>query len=246
MSNKRIVLVTGASRGIGRSIALAFAALGDHVIVNFSSNEAAAKEVVDACAALGGSAELLGFNVGSSEEVATSIQSIKERLGRIDVLVNNAGISKDGLFIRLSDEDWHRTININLDGAFFVSREVSKLMVKARQGSIINISSVVGEMGNAGQAAYVASKAGLIGMTKALARELAGRNITVNAISPGFIETDMTAKLDAKVQEQHLLNIPLSRYGKSEEVASAAVFLASEGARYITGQVLGINGGLYI
>jgi 3-oxoacyl-[acyl-carrier protein] reductase len=246
VTDKRIVLVTGASRGIGKAIALAFAAVGDHVIINFSSNEEAAKEVVKECQAAGGSAELSGFNVGASDQVVTAIQNIKEKHGRIDVLVNNAGISKDGLFIRFSDEDWHRVFNINLEGAFFVSREASKLMVKARKGAIINISSVVGEMGNAGQVAYVSSKAGMIGMTKALARELSSRNITVNAITPGFIETDMTATLDEKVKEAHLHNIPLSRYGSAEEVAASAVFLASNGAAYITGQVLGVNGGLYM
>lgn len=246
MTEKKVVLVTGASRGIGRTIAIDFASKGYHVLVNFSSNEEKAMAVVKECEEAGGSAELLGFNVGDSEQVATCIQEMKSKHGRIDVLVNNAGISRDGLFVRFSDDDWRQTLAVNLDGAFYVSREVAKVMMKARQGAIINMSSVVGEMGNAGQAAYSASKAGLIGLTKTLARELASRNITVNAITPGFIETDMTGALDEKVRDEHMKGIPLGRYGKAEEVAALTTFLASEPAKYITGQVVGINGGLYI
>jgi 3-oxoacyl-[acyl-carrier protein] reductase len=246
MTDKKVVLVTGASRGIGRTIAIDFASKGYHVLVNFSSNEEKAMVVVKECEEAGGSAELLGFNVGDSEQVATCIQEMKSKHGRIDVLVNNAGISRDGLFVRFSDDDWRQTLAVNLDGAFYVSREVAKVMMKARQGAIINMSSVVGEMGNAGQAAYSASKAGLIGLTKTLARELASRNITVNAITPGFIETDMTGALDEKVRDEHMKGIPLGRYGKAEEVAALTTFLASEPAKYITGQVVGINGGLYI
>lgn len=246
MTEKKVVLVTGASRGIGRTIAIDFASKGYHVLVNFSSNEEKAMAVVKECEEAGGSAELLGFNVGDSDQVATCIQEMKSKHGRIDVLVNNAGISRDGLFVRFSDDDWRQTLAVNLDGAFYVSREVAKVMMKARQGAIINMSSVVGEMGNAGQAAYSASKAGLIGLTKTLARELASRNITVNAITPGFIETDMTGALDEKVRDEHMKGIPLGRYGKAEEVAALTTFLASEPAKYITGQVVGINGGLYI
>ncbi|MCB0329955.1 MAG: 3-oxoacyl-[acyl-carrier-protein] reductase [Bdellovibrionales bacterium] len=245
MTEKSVVLITGASRGIGRSVALEFAKQGAHVLINFSSNEAKAQEVAEECAKLGGSGEPIGFNVGASEEVSAAVQAIKTNHGKIDTLVNNAGISRDGLFVRFSDEDWKTTLGVNLDGTFYVSREVAKIMMKARKGSIINMSSVVGEMGNAGQAAYSASKAGLIGLTKTLARELAARNITVNAITPGFIETDMTGSLDEKVREEHLNGIPLGRYGKPEEVAYLTRFLASDEARYITGQVIGINGGLY-
>jgi 3-oxoacyl-[acyl-carrier protein] reductase len=251
MSEQKVVLVTGASRGIGKAIALKFAQEGAHVLINYSSSEDKAVAVAEECGRIGaengsgGSAETLGFNVASSEDVSAALQAVKKQHGKVDVLVNNAGISRDGLFVRFSDDDWKKTLSVNLDGAFYVSREVAKIMMKARKGSIINMSSVVGEMGNSGQAAYSASKAGLIGLTKTLARELASRNITVNAITPGFIETDMTGSLDEKVKEEHLKGIPLGRYGQVEEVAHLTSFLASEGARYITGQVVGINGGLY-
>jgi len=246
MTDKKVALITGASRGIGRTIAIHLARQEFHVLVNFSSNEEKAIAVVKECEEVGGSAELLGFNVSDSEQVATCIQEMKSKHGRIDFLVNNAGISRDGLFVRFSDDDWRQTLSVNLDGAFYVSREVAKVMMKARKGAIVNMSSVVGEMGNASQAAYAASKAGLIGLTKTLARELASRNITVNAITPGFIETDMTGALDEKVREEHMRGIPLGRYGKAEEVAALTAFLSTEHAQYITGQVIGINGGLYI
>ena len=246
MTDKQVVLVTGASRGIGKAIALEFAKEGAHVLINYSSSEEKAAQVAEECASLGGTGEPLGFNVGSSEEVSAAIQAIKKNPGKLDTLVNNAGISRDGLFVRFSDDDWAQTLKVNLDGTFYASREAAKIMMKARKGTIINMSSVVGEMGNAGQAAYSASKAGLIGLTKTLARELASRNITVNAITPGFIETDMTGALDEKVKEEHLKGIPLGRYGLPEEVAHLTTFLASEKARYLTGQVVGLNGGLYI
>jgi len=246
MTDKKVALITGASRGIGRTIAIHLARQEFHVLVHFSSNDEKAIAVVKECEEVGGSAELLGFNVSDSEQVATCIQEMKSKHGRIDFLVNNAGISRDGLFVRFSDDDWRQTLSVNLDGAFYVSREVAKVMMKARKGAIVNMSSVVGEMGNAGQAAYAASKAGLIGLTKTLARELASRNITVNAITPGFIETDMTGALDEKVREEHMRGIPLGRYGKAEEVAALTAFLSTEHAQYITGQVIGINGGLYI
>ncbi len=242
----QVALVTGGSRGIGRAISVRLAEQGAFVYVNYRSGEEAAKETVAACQAAGGDGQALGFDVGSSESVDEAVAQIKSEKGKIDILVNNAGISKDGLFIRMKDEDWHTTLNINLNGSFYVARAAAKLMMKARTGTIINISSVVGEMGNAGQAPYVSSKAGLIGLTKSLARELASRGITVNAITPGFIETDMTAALDEKLQEEHLKAIPLSRYGKPEEIAGAVSFLASPDAKYITGQVLGVNGGMYM
>lgn len=242
----KVALVTGGSRGIGRAICLKLASQGAHVYVNYASNSGAADETAAGCVKAGGSADCLGFDVADSAAVDSAIDSIKEKLGRLDILVNNAGVSRDGLFIRMRDEDWQQTLNINLNGSFYCARAAARLMIKARQGAIVNISSIVGEMGNAGQAAYVASKAGLIGLTKALARELASRTVTVNAVTPGFISTDMTEALDEKVRDEHLKMIPLARYGEPEEVAALVSFLSGPEARYITGQVFGINGGMYI
>ena len=242
----QVAVVTGGSRGIGRAIALALAAEGAHVVINFASNQAAAEEVQALCEKAGGSASLSGFLVGDSDAVDKAFDAIKEKHGRLDILVNNAGISRDGLFIRMKNDDWAKTLETNLNGAFYCARAAAKIMMKARYGRIINMSSVVAEMGNAGQVPYVSSKAGLIGLTKAMAKEMASRNITVNAITPGFIETDMTSALDEKLREEHLKVIPLSRYGKAEEVAALTKFLASSGAAYITGQVIGINGGMHM
>jgi 3-oxoacyl-[acyl-carrier protein] reductase len=245
-SKRRVALVTGASRGIGRAIAVAFARLGCHVVVNYSSSAEAAQETLNECRAVGGDGEVMKFSVGESQAVEDAFESIKSRHGKLDVLVNNAGISKDGLILRMKDEEWLTTLSVNLNGAFFCSRAASRMMLKAKSGRIINISSVVGEMGNAGQVPYVSAKAGMIGMTKALARELASRGITVNAITPGFIETDMTGALDEKLKTELKSSIPLGRFGQAEEVAQLATFLASENAAYITGQVVGINGGMYM
>lgn len=242
----QVAVVTGASRGIGRAIAIELARQGAHVVINYSSNAGAAEEVASLCANEGGSASVMGFNVGDSKSVDEAFDAIKEKHGKLDILVNNAGISRDGLFIRMKDEDWAKTLETNLNGAFYCARAATKIMMKARYGRIVNISSVVAEMGNAGQVPYVSSKAGLIGLTKAMAKEVASRNITVNAITPGFIETDMTAALDPKLQEEHLKAIPLGRYGKAEEVAALVSFLADQSAGYITGQIIGINGGMYM
>jgi 3-oxoacyl-[acyl-carrier protein] reductase len=242
----QVAVVTGGSRGIGRAISIALASEGAHVVVNFASNQSAAEEVVTLCEQAGGTASLSPFLVGDSEAVDNAFDAIKEKHGRLDILVNNAGISRDGLFIRMKNDDWDKTLETNLNGAFYCARAAAKIMIKGRYGRIINMSSVVAEMGNAGQIPYVSSKAGLIGLTKAMAKELASRNITVNAITPGFIETDMTAALDEKLREEHLKVIPLSRYGKAEEVAALTQFLASAHAGYITGQVIGINGGMYM
>ena len=244
--NDRIALVTGGSRGIGRAISVALASQGAYVYVNYSSNPTAAEETVRLCQQAGGNAEAMGFNVGSSEEVDAAIDKIKDAKGKLDILVNNAGISRDGLLIRMKDEDWDKTIATNLSGSFFCARAASRLMMKARYGRIINISSVVGEMGNAGQVPYVASKAGVIGMTKALAKELASRNITVNAITPGFIETDMTQTLDEKTKQDYQKAIPLGRFGAAEEVADLVAFLAGNSSSYVTGQIIGINGGMHM
>ncbi len=238
----RKALVTGGSRGIGKAISISLAKTGMFVYVNYTSNAEAAEATVKECKAVGGDAVPIKFNVGSSDEVLSAF----EQMDGISVLVNNAGITSDGLAMRLKDSDWERTLSVNLSGAFYCARAAMKGMMKARYGRIINISSVVGEMGNAGQVAYVASKAGLIGLTKSLAKELGSRNITVNAITPGFIQTDMTNELSEDTKSALLAQIPLGRFAEPGEVASACVFLASEEASYITGQVLGVNGGLYM
>ncbi len=242
----KVAVVTGGSRGIGKTVCVALAREGAHVYVNYSSNEALAIETVNMCKEAGGTAELLPFNVASSDEVDAAFEKVKGEKGELHILVNNAGIAKDGLFIRMKNEDWDKTIGINLNGAFYCARAATKIMMKARWGRIINMSSVVGEMGNAGQAAYVSSKAGLIGLTKTLARELGSRSITVNAIAPGFIETDMTAALPENVKAEHFKGIALGRYGSTDDIAELTAFLASDKSAYITGQVIGVNGGLYM
>jgi 3-oxoacyl-[acyl-carrier protein] reductase len=244
--SKSIALVTGASRGIGRAIAVDLARHGSYVIVNYSSSPEAAQETLNQIREVGSDGEVIKFPVQDSQAVEDAFDGIKSRHGRLDILVNNAGISRDGLVLRMKDEEWLATLDVNLNGAFFCSRAAARLMLKAKKGRIVNISSVVGEMGNAGQVPYVSSKAGLLGMTKALAKELASRGVTVNAITPGFIETDMTSALDEKLREEHMKAIPLGRYGQADEVASLVSFLASEQAAYITGQVIGINGGMYM
>lgn len=242
----QVALVTGGSRGIGRAISLMLASGGAKVYVNYGSRKDAADEVVALIEKNGGEATVIGFDVGDSASVDDALKLIKDECGKIDILVNNAGITGDGLFVRMKDEDWKRILDVNLTGAFYCSRAAAKIMMKARRGTIINISSIVGQMGNAGQASYVASKAGLIGLTKSLARELASRNVTVNAIAPGFIETEMTSVLSEEVQAEHLKAIPLGRYGHADEIAGVVSFLASPAAGYVTGQVLGVNGGMYM
>lgn len=245
MLEGKVALITGASRGIGRAIALEMAKAGAEVVINYLSSEDKARELAEEIEGLGRKAHLSRFDVSNPEEVKKAIKELENKLGTIHILVNNAGITRDALFIKMKEEDWEQVLRTNLFSAFYVTQAVLPMMLKARWGRIINISSVVAFTGNPGQVNYASAKAGLIGFTKALALEVAGRNITVNAIAPGYIETDMTQKLPEKVKEAFLQEIPLKRAGLPEEVAYLAVFLASEKASYITGAVFHINGGLY-
>lgn len=240
----KVALITGASRGIGQAVALEMARAGADIAVNYSGSEAAAQATVDQVKALGRKAIMVKANVADADEVAAMVEAVQAEFGHIDILVNNAGITRDTLLMRMKDSDWDDVININLKGVYLVTKVVSKLMMKQRSGRIINMSSVVGVTGNAGQANYSASKAGVIGFTKTCAKELASRGILVNAIAPGFIHTDMTDVLPEKVKEATLAAIPLHRMAEPKEVASVAVFLASEYASYITGQVLNVDGGM--
>ncbi len=243
----KVVLVTGGSRGIGRACAVAFAKAGaSTVVISYAGNEAAAQETVKLLEAEGAKAEAIRFDVADSAACASAVDGIVKSHGRLDVLVNNAGVAVDGLVMRVKDEDWDKQMDTNLKGAFSLIRAVSRPMMKQRGGAIINITSVVGEMGNGGQAAYSASKAGLIGLTKSVARELSSRNIRVNAVSPGFIGTDMTHQINDELRQKMLEGIPLGRLGNPEEVAGAVVFLAGDAASYITGEVLKVNGGMYM
>ncbi|RKO66525.1 3-oxoacyl-[acyl-carrier-protein] reductase [Desulfofundulus salinus] len=239
-------IVTGASRGIGRAIALALARAGADVVVNFNGQAAAAEEVVTRIREMGRQAVTCQADVSVPSEAAKLVNVAAEQLGGLHILVNNAGITRDNLVMRMADEDWDRVLDVNLKGAFNTIKAASRLMMKARWGRIINISSVVGITGNAGQASYAASKAGLIGLTKAVAKELGSRNITVNAVAPGFILTDMTGSLSGAVREKMLSRVALGRFGQPEEVAAAVVFLASDAAGYITGQTIVVDGGLTI
>ena len=240
----RAALVTGAGRGIGRAIAVELARHGYHILVDYAGNASAAEETVALCQAEGVDAFAVQADVSDEEAVKGLVKSALERFDRIDVLINNAGITRDNLMLRMSAEDFDLVIEKNLRGAFLMTKYVGKEMLHQRSGRIVNISSVVGVHGNAGQANYAASKAGLIGLTKTTALEYASRGITANAIAPGFIDTDMTKVLPEKVKEAMLQQIPLRQFGSPEDVAKAAAFLASDDARYITGQVLGVDGGM--
>ena len=240
----KVALVTGASRGIGRAIAIAFAKEGATVAVNYAGNNEKAESVVGEIKELGRDAIAIQGDVADADSVSAMIKTVTESFGKIDILVNNAGITRDNLLMRLKEDDWDSVINTNLKGVFLCTKAITRLMMKQRQGRIINISSVVGVSGNAGQANYAAAKSGVIGLTKTSAKELAARGITVNAIAPGFIETDMTNHLTEDVGEQMLQQIPLKRFGSPDDVAHTAVFLASEEAGYITGQTIHVDGGM--
>lgn len=244
MLEGKIALVTGASRGIGRQIAIDFAKEGAYVVVNFSGSESAAKDVLKEIYEKGGQGEVYQCNVGDFEQVKIMMDTIVENHKKIDIIVNNAGITRDNLLLKMSEEDFDEVININLKGAFNTSKSAVRYMMKQRYGKIINISSISGIAGNAGQVNYSASKAGLVGLTKSLAREMATRGITVNVVAPGFIETDMTQKLSEKVAQSILDSIPMKKYGQPEDISNTVVFLASNKADYITGQVIEVNGGM--
>lgn len=240
----KTALVTGASRGIGRAIALRLAAEGARVAINYAGNVKAAEEVKAAIEAAGGTAILCRADVADSAAVEAMVADVAKEFGAIDILVNNAGITRDTLLMRMKDEDFAKVLDTNLKGVFYCTKAVSKLMMKKRSGRIVNMASVVGLVGNAGQTNYAAAKAGVIGFSKSAAKELASRGITVNAVAPGFIGTDMTADLLESVKEKALSDIPLGRAGKPEDVANAVLFLASDQASYITGQVVHVDGGM--
>jgi 3-oxoacyl-[acyl-carrier protein] reductase len=243
--NNRIAVVTGASRGIGRACALALAKCGAKVALAARQIDKL-EEVAAEIRAAGGEAFTAELDLGSHDSIKAAFAKIAKEFGRVDILVNNAGLTRDGLAIRMKRDDWDLVLQTNLSGSFFCIQQALPGMIRERWGRIVNIASVVGEAGNAGQANYVASKAGLIGLTKSLAQEVASRNVTVNAVAPGFIETDMTAGLNDQMKEQIKKAVPLGRFGKPEDVAAAVRFLCSDDAGYITGHVLDVNGGMYM
>lgn len=240
----KTAIITGASRGIGAEIARRFAQAGAKIVVNYSGSQGKAEAVVESIKENGGEAIAVKANVADSGDVKAMVDAAMEAFGSVDILVNNAGITRDNLMMRMKDDEWDDVINTNLKGVFVCTKAVTRQMMKQRSGRIVNIASIVGVMGNAGQANYVASKAGVIGLTKTTARELASRGITANAVAPGFITTDMTDGLNEDIQKTMLGQIPLGRFGKPEEVAKAALFLASDEASYMTGQTLHIDGGM--
>ncbi len=244
-ANDKIALVTGGSRGIGRAIALRLARDGAFVIVNYTNNKTAAMEVLHSIEKAGGSGRICKFDVSDFQAVQEEVGKLVEELGSIHVLVNNAGVTQDTLLMRMKREDFERVISVNLYGVFNCTKAITRVMMKHRWGRIINLTSVVGEMGNAGQTNYAASKAGIIGFTKASAREMAPRSVTVNAISPGFIETDITKQLPDEIRKDYVQRIPLGKFGSPDDIAGVAAFLASDQASYITGEVIRVNGGIY-
>lgn len=246
MLENKVAIVTGGSRGIGKSIALNLAKQGAHVVVNYTSNSAAADAVVNEINALGSKAIAVQADVSKEADILRLIEETETELGKINILVNNAGITRDGLLIRMKEQDWDDVLNINLKGVFLCTKLIGKKMLKQKAGSIVNVTSVVGLMGNAGQANYAASKAGVIGFTKSVAKEFASRNITVNAVAPGFIQSDMTDKLGEDVIDNYKKAIPLKRLGVADDVANLVKFLVSDESNYITGQTIQVDGGMYI
>ncbi|MGZ0085214.1 3-oxoacyl-[acyl-carrier-protein] reductase [Caldibacillus thermoamylovorans] len=244
MLEGKIALVTGAARGIGRAVALELARQGANVAVNYAGSEAKANEVVETIRSLGREAFAVQADVARAEDVERMVKTVLDQFGRLDILVNNAGITRDNLLMRMKEEEWDAVINTNLKGVFLCTKAVARPMMKQRYGRIVNIASVVGVIGNPGQANYVAAKAGVIGLTKTAARELASRHITVNAVAPGFITTDMTEALSAEQKENMLNQIPLARFGEPDDVARVVAFLASDAAGYMTGQTLHVDGGM--
>jgi 3-oxoacyl-[acyl-carrier protein] reductase len=242
----KVAIVTGGSRGLGRSAAEALAAQGAYVVVTYVKGADEAARVVEGIVARGGKAEAIGFDVANMKATEEAIAAVAKRLGRLDILVANAGIALDNLVLRVKEEDIDRLFAVNVKGAIASARAAIKVMMRAKAGRIVFLSSVVGEMGNAGQSIYAASKAALLGLTKTLAREYASRGVTVNAVSPGFIETDMTTQISGEVREAMLRGIPLGRTGRAEEVAAAVVFLCADEAAYVTGQTIRVNGGMYV
>ncbi len=242
----KVALVTGGSRGIGRAVAEALAEQGATVVVNYVKGEAAAREVCDAITAKGGKADVSGFDVADTTATEAAIDAIVKKHGKLDVMIANAGIAIDGLLLRVKDEDLTKLFDTNVRGAITCARAAMKPMMRAKHGRIVFMSSVVGEMGNVGQTAYAATKAALLGVTKSIAREYASRNVTVNAVAPGFIDTDMTHAMNDQAKEMVLKAIPLGRTGTARDIAAACVYLASDEAGYVTGQVLRVNGGMYV
>ncbi|MCH7912082.1 MAG: 3-oxoacyl-[acyl-carrier-protein] reductase [Deltaproteobacteria bacterium] len=241
-----VALITGGGRGIGRAIVFALGWLGAEVLINYRENKTAAEDTLHGVLADGGAGQLCPFDVAQESQVEEAVKKIVDQHKKIDILVNNAGVTSDNLLVRVRSEDWERIIGTNLRGTFQCTKAVCRRMIRERFGRIVNMTSVVGQMGNAGQSVYAASKAGIIGFTKAMARELASRGITVNAVAPGFIDTEMTARLGPKARQDFLQSIPLGRLGTCEDVAGAVCFLVGPGAGYITGQVINVNGGLYV
>ncbi|MGH7884259.1 MAG: 3-oxoacyl-[acyl-carrier-protein] reductase [Thermodesulfobacteriota bacterium] len=242
----QVAIVTGASRGIGREVAIELASNGAFVVINYTKNSSAAKNTLSEIEKAGGKGKIVRFDVSDYEDVQKKVADIIEELGGIHILVNNAGITKDGLFLRMSEQEWDKVFEVNIKGLFNCTKAVVRTMIKQRYGRIINISSVVGEMGNAGQINYSSAKSAILGFTKSTAKEFGSRGVTVNAVSPGFVETDITKDLPEKIKEKYLEAVPLKRFGNAKDISNAVAFLASSKASYITGEVIRVNGGMYM